>query len=326
MPRTSPGKTERGGWSTRRGTPTGRRGTPTGRRGRHAPARPVTARATPDGAIRHDGPVIHLTRIRRSPATAGAESRRGFPFDVPAIATLPELVLDRPVTILVGETGSGKSTLLEAIAIAAKATTAGAADAADDDTLGGVRALAADLRLSWASRRHRGFFLRAEDFFGFARRMAAMRAGLEEDLGRVLDEYADRDAYARGLAALPYRKEIAELERRYGAGIDSHSHGEAFLAFFRDRFVPGGTYFLDEPEAPLSPFRQLAFLSLVGEAVAAGSQIVMATHSPILLACPDAAIWSFDSAPIRRVAYEDLEHVSLMRDFLNDPGAFLRHL
>ena len=269
--------------------------------------------------------MIHLTRVRR---VGAARDRRGrsFPFDVPAIESLPDLVLDRPVTILVGENGSGKSTLLEAIAIAAKATTAGSTDAADDETLAAVRSLAADLRLSWASRRHRGFYLRAEDFFGFARRMATMRAGLESDLARVLVEYADRDDTARGLATMPYRREIAELERRYGAGIDTRSHGEAFLAFFRDRFVPGGTYFLDEPEAPLSPFRQLAFLSLIGEAVAAGSQVIMATHSPILLACPDAAIWSFDETPIRRVAYADLEHVTLTRDFLNDPGAFLRHL
>jgi predicted ATPase len=273
--------------------------------------------------------VIHLTRIGRAPRRVSADPgspRPAFPFDVPAIATLGELVLDRPVTVFVGENGSGKSTLLEALAITARATTAGSADAADDATLAGVRALAADLRLSWASRTHRGFFLRAEDFFGFARRMAAMRTELETGLADVLLEYADREAFARDLAASPYRKELAELERRYGAGLDTHSHGEAFLAFFQDRFVPGGIYFLDEPEAPLSPFRQLAFLSLLREAVGAGCQIVMATHSPILLAYPDAAIWSFDAAPIQRVAYRDLEHVSLTRDFLNDPEAFLRHL
>jgi predicted ATPase len=295
-------------------------------------ARPDEARRARDGSIRDDGRVIHLTRVRRQARRSGgavATAERGrtaFPFDVPAIATLSELELDRPVTIFVGENGSGKSTLLEALAIAARATTAGSADAADDDTLAGVRALAAELRLSWASRTHRGFFLRAEDFFGFARRMATMRAELEAGLAAVLVEYREREAFARDLAALPFRKELAELERRYGGGIDTHSHGEAFLAFFRDRFVPGGTYFLDEPEAPLSPFRQLAFLALVREAVGAGCQIVMATHSPILLACPDAAIWSFDETPIRRVAYRDLEHVTLTRDFLNDPDAFLRHL
>jgi predicted ATPase len=270
--------------------------------------------------------VIHLTRIERVRRAGNGPRRSGFPFDIPVIADLPALEIDRPVTILVGENGSGKSTLLEAVAIAARATTAGTADAADDDTLAGLRALAAELRLSWRSRTHRGFFLRAEDFFGFARRMAAMRAELEDGLERTLEAYAEREAYARELAALPYRKELGELRRRYGDGVDARSHGEAFLAFFQDRFVPGGTYFLDEPEAPLSPSRQLTFLALVNQAVAAGCQIVMATHSPILLAVPDAAIWSFDEVPIRQVEYEDLEHVRLTRDFLADPAAFLRHL
>jgi predicted ATPase len=276
--------------------------------------------------------MIHLTRIARSSRARGAAKRsttrgtRGFPWDVPAIEALDELVLDRPVTMFVGENGSGKSTLLEALAIAARATTAGTADAVDDETLAGVRALAADLRLSWSSRKHRGFFLRAEDFFGFAKRMATMRADLEAGLASTLAAYADREAYARDLAASPYRKELSELERRYGAGVDTRSHGEAFLAFFRDRFVPGGTYFLDEPEAPLSPFRQLAFLALLGEAVEADCQVVMATHSPILLAMPGAAIYSFDAAPIRRVEWTELEHVTLTRDFLNGPEAFLRHL
>jgi predicted ATPase len=270
--------------------------------------------------------MIHLARIERDRRSRAAEGTPAFPFDIPAIADLPPLTLDRPVTILVGENGSGKSTLLEAIAIAARATTAGTREAADDDTLAGVRALAGELRLSWRTRTHRGFFLRAEDFFGFARRMATMRADLERGLAETLAAYADRDDYARGLATLPYRRELDELQRRYGEGVDTRSHGEAFLAFFRDRFVPGGTYFLDEPEAPLSPSRQLAFLALLREAVGAGCQIVMATHSPILLAAPDAAIWSFDDAPIRRVAFEDLEHVKLTRDFLADPGAFLRHL
>jgi predicted ATPase len=268
--------------------------------------------------------VIHLTRAFIPAARGRAWS--GFPFDIPAIRSLPELAFDQPITILVGENGSGKSTLLEALAIAARATTAGRVDAADDDTLVGVRALASELRLSWSTRRHRGFFLRAEDFFGFAQRMAMLRSELERELAAVEIEYAERSDYARALATSPFRKELGELRRRYGDGIDTRSHGESFIQFFRDRFVPGGTYFLDEPEAPLSPSRQLGFLALLKEAVAADGQVVMATHSPILLAAPGATIWSFDHEPIRRVAYEDLEHVTLTRDFLNDREAYLRHL
>jgi predicted ATPase len=267
--------------------------------------------------------VIHL-RAARLPSSADRD--RGFPFDLRALRGVDSIEFGSEVTILVGENGSGKSTLLEALAIAAKAITAGSADAAADPTLGGVRALADEMRLSWAKRPGRGFFLRAEDFFGFAKRMDEMRAGLEAELRRVDTEYADAEEHARSMARAPMLKELGALQARYGDGLDTRSHGEAFLHFFAERLVPGGIYFLDEPEAPLSPSRQLSFLALLKEAVASGAQIVMATHSPMLLAFPGADILSFDSSPLARVAYEDLEHVSLTRDFLRDPDAFLRHL
>jgi predicted ATPase len=268
--------------------------------------------------------VIHLTAVELR--SRDGETPRGFPFDIPAVRTLGTLRFETPVTIFVGENGSGKSTVLEALAIAGRAITAGSVEAVDDATLDGVRALAAELRLSWAHRTHRGFFLRAEDFFGFARRVATMRDELERGMREVEAAYANREAYARDLAMGPYRKELAALRTRYGAGLDAQSHGESFLRFFQARLVPSGTYFLDEPEAPLSPARQLAFLAILKQAVADNCQIVLATHSPILLAFPGATIISFDHDPIRAVAYAELEHVSLTRDFLRDPDAFLRHL
>jgi len=266
--------------------------------------------------------VIHL-REARLPAS---RNRHGFPFDLPVVKSLRTLRFETPVTMLVGENGSGKSTVLEALAIASRAITAGTAEAADDPTLEGVRALARALTLTWATRTHRGFFLRAEDFFGFAKRMATMRADLEAGLAAVDEEYADRPGLAHDLARTPWLHELGELKRRYGDGLDAQSHGESFLRFFQARLVPGGTYFLDEPEAPLSPGRQLAFISMLKELVEANGQAVIATHSPILLAFPGAAIWSFDGDRIVPVAYEDLEHVRLTRDFLANPEAFLRHL
>jgi len=118
-------------------------------------------------------------------------------------------------------------------------------------------------------------------------------------------------------------------ERRaaaYIARFDARSHGESFLDLFEHRVRPRGLHPLDEPEAPLSPIRQLALLKRVVQAGEAGAQFLIATHSPILLACPGARIYSFDAAPIHEVAYRDLEHVNVMRDFLNDPEAFLRYL
>jgi predicted ATPase len=268
-------------------------------------------------------PALHLSGIRfGEPAGDG----RSFPFDLPALEGLDQLTFDAPVTLFVGENGSGKSTVLEAVAMASRAITAGTAEAADDATLTAVRSLASSMRLTWTKRTHRGFFLRAEDFFGFARRMATLRSDLERGLAEVDVAYADRPELARSLARSPFLKELGALRERYGDGLDAQSHGESFLRFFQARLVPGGTYFLDEPEAPLSPSRQLAFLALLKQAVEADCQVIAATHSPILLAFPGASILSFDKQPIGRVAYEDLEHVTLTKAFLDDPEAFLRHL
>ena len=267
--------------------------------------------------------MIHL---RTAVLGSRTSHRPGFPFDLPVLASGLDVAFDAPVTIFVGENGSGKSTLLEALAIAARATSAGSEDAASDGTLAGARALAHELHLTWSKRPARGFFMRAEDFFGYAKRLDATRADLEAELRRVDAEYADASDQARALARSPMLHELAALRARYGDGLEARSHGESFLHFFRERIVPGGIYFLDEPEAPLSPARQLAFLALLKEMVERDVQVVMATHSPILLAAPGAAIWSFDTSPMARVAYDDLEHVTLTRDFLRDPEAYTRHL
>lgn len=272
----------------------------------------------------HGSPsLIHLADARLT----RPRSASGFPFDVPVVRALDRLRFEAPVTFFVGENGSGKSTVLEALAIAARAVTAGAEDAATDASLDGVRSLAGALRLSWTAKTHRGFYLRAEDFFGYAKRMARMRAELAADLAAVDAEYADREgSLAHELARTPLLRELTAIEERYGEGLDAQSHGESFLRFFAARLVPRGTYFLDEPEAPLSPARQLSLLALLREMVEADCQLVIATHSPILLAMPGAAIWSFDETPVRTVRWEDLEHVKLTRDFLASPDAFLRHL
>jgi predicted ATPase len=248
-----------------------------------------------------------------------------YPFSIPAVKALDSLEFTAPVTFFVGENGSGKSTLLEAIALAAGSIIAGSADSDHDVTLKSIRELSKSLRLAWHKKTRKGFFLRAEDFFGYAKRLTHMREELEADLARVDEEYKGRSEYARGLASLPYRRELHEM-KRYGRDFNEYSHGESFFAFFKSRFVPEGLYLLDEPEAPLSPIRQLAFLSLMKEAVALNAQFIIATHSPILMAYPDAAIYSFDERPVKSVEYEALEHVTLTRAFLNNPQQFLKEL
>lgn len=267
--------------------------------------------------------MIHL----RSIELRSLGERADYPFSVPAIAGLTGIEFTAPVTFLVGENGSGKSTFMEALAIAARSITVGSVDAHRDESLKPLQELARQLKLAWAKRTHKGFFLRAEDFFGFAKRMGQMRAELEADLATIDREYVGRSDKAKSLAAMPYNNELAAMERRYGVDLTARSHGESFLNLFQSRFVPDGLYLLDEPEAPLSPLRQVGFLALLNEMTTThNAQFIIATHSPILMAFPGATILNFDSVPVRPVAWDALEHVMITRSFLNDPGAYLQHL
>jgi predicted ATPase len=264
--------------------------------------------------------MIHLQGINLKPSAA---KQRGFPFTLPLIKNFGELELRSAVAFFVGENGSGKSTLIEAIAAGLNLAAVGGEDVARDKTLSNARALGKQLRFAWRNKTHRGFFLRAEDFFNFARRLQTMQAELQEMADDFEKEYT---GYALGLAkgaALSQRRALIE---RYGENLDANSHGESFLKLFQSRFVPAGLYLLDEPEAPLSPQRQLALLAMLKEMVGQRAQFIIATHSPILMAFPEAQIFSFDSHPVREVAYDDVEHVSLTRAFLNSPNAFLKHL
>jgi predicted ATPase len=249
-----------------------------------------------------------------------------FPFGVPVIRHLEPIDFPTAVTFLVGENGSGKSTLLEGIAAAANLPAIGSADVARDETLAAQRALGKALKLTWNARATRGFFLRAEDFFGFTKSLAKQRTELLSELARIDIEWEGRSAYAKGLAKGPTAGSLADMERRYGVDLDANSHGLSFLKLFRSRFVPGGLYLLDEPEAPLSPQSQLGLMMMMGDMVKQDAQFIVASHSPILLGFPDAVIYSCDRVPVERVAYDDLEHVTLTRDFLNGRERFLRHL
>lgn len=245
---------------------------------------------------------------------------------MPVVRALDKLSLDASVTFFVGENGSGKSTILEGIAAAAGLPTVGSAGLKDDETLSAQRTLGRTLKLVWRQRTRRGFFLRAEDFFGFTKTLAKMRSELLGRLSEIDIEYENRSAYAKGFATLPIRRSLAEMEERYGIDLDANSHGQSFLKLFASRFVPGGLYLLDEPEAPLSPQSQLALIAMIGDMITQDSQFIIATHSPILLAFPNALIYSCDRVPIESVRFDDLDHVVLTRDFLNDPTKFLRHL
>ena len=226
------------------------------------------------------------------------DSYRQYPFSIPAIRTLTEVDISKDVTFFVGENGSGKSTLLEAIAVNAGFNPAGGGR----NNLYDVHAAQADLcdyiRLSWLPKITNGFFLRAESFYQFATH---------------IDELA---------------KEDPRVYQSYGGqSLHHQSHGESFLALFTNRFNDQAIYLLDEPEAALSPARQLALLRVIHDLTKNGNvQFIIATHSPILLGYPDAQILSFDDGEIKEINYEDTEHYQITKYFLQNREKMLMEL
>jgi predicted ATPase len=257
--------------------------------------------------------MMHLRSFRiRNPEALPA----GFPYDLPIIRALDEIELTAPVAFLVGENGSGKSTLLEAIAASANLPTIGSVAIERDETLTAAQELGRQLVLSWATRSHRGFYMRSEDFFGFG----LSTARTIQELGEIAETF-EPGSYAHSTVVAQQRA----LEKKYG-DLNARSHGEGFFQVFAERFTPGGVYLLDEPEVALSPQRQIALLLLMKEVVAQEAQFIIATHSPMLMAFPGAQILRLAEEGIRESAWEQVEHVQLTRDFLTDPDLFLRHL
>ena len=225
-----------------------------------------------------------------------------YPFSIPAIGGLEELRFDAPVTFFVGENGSGKSTLLEAIAVASRLNPEGGSRNFNFSTRASHSGLKDCIRLTRSPRRARdAYFLRAESYFNLA-------TNIEE---------LDREP---SLTAPPI------INSYGGKSLHEQSHGESFFALFLKRFGGEGFYILDEPEAALSPLRQLAFLSHLHELVEEGSQFLIATHSPILMAYPHAAIYLLADGPPRRIAYRDTEHYSVTRNFLTRTDQMLGEL
>lgn len=221
-----------------------------------------------------------------------------YPFNLPVIKELESVDFPGPVSFFVGENGSGKSTLLEAIAVALGFNPEGGSRNFNFATVSSHSQLHEYLRTAKGLRRPRtNFFLRAESFFNVC---------------SEIDRLDLQPYYSPAIGAA------------YGAkSLHEQSHGEAFLSLLNNRFSAEGLYLLDEPEAALSPQRQLAALARINDLVNQGSQFIIATHAPILLAYPGATIYECTSSGICQASYDSLEHVQTLKAFLNNPGRML---
>jgi predicted ATPase len=218
-----------------------------------------------------------------------------YPYNIPAVNKLDRLDLHPKVTYFIGENGTGKSTLLEAIAVADGFNPEGGSrnfNFSTRDTHSGLSGAIVLGRGPHPERRSDGWFLRAESFYNVATEI--------DQLG-VIDGYG-------------------------GQSLHTLSHGESFFTLLMKRFRGNGLYLLDEPESALSPKRQLSFLTRMHDLIASGSQFLIATHSPIILAYPEATIYLFSDRGIEPIRYEETEHYQIMRMFLMRRESMLREL
>jgi predicted ATPase len=246
----------------------------------------------PGAAERTFGAGPYVLGLVKDPAKWGA----GFPFAVPAVEAIETLRLDAPITLLAGDNGAGKSTIVEALA-EAMGFAAGGGEYVGLGVLPPVPRPVLDgalVPVLAGSKPRNGYFLRAESFF---------------DVASFVDS---GDRFAPDLSL-------------YGdVPLHEQSHGQSFLALAANRFGADGLYLLDEPEAALSATGVLALVAILVRAARAGAQFVVATHSPILLACPGAAIYELGDHGVARAEYDDLDAVRLTRGFLADPERYLR--
>jgi len=223
-----------------------------------------------------------------------------YPFSLPVIREMDRLALHPKVTYIVGENGMGKSTMLEGIAVAWGFNPEGGSLNFTFSTFASHSELHRHLRLARGIRKPRdGFFFRAESYYNLASSI--------EELDREGGGPSIIDSYG-------------------GRSLHEQSHGESFFATFMNRFGGGGLYVMDEPEAALSPTRQLSMLARIHELVRQGSQFIISTHSPILMAYPDAVIYQLGGSGIEEVALEETEPFRVTRQFLNNRSPMLEEL
>jgi predicted ATPase len=221
--------------------------------------------------------------------------KRQFPFYLPIINNTRSINFTQPVTFFIGENGAGKSTILEAIAHNIGLGAEGGSKNISFTTTASTASVLGDcMKLSWSYKPHDAYFFRAESFFNVAN----------------------------------YLDTIADGSKSYGnKSLHHQSHGESFFSFFSNRLGSNGIYILDEPEAALSPERQLALLRIIHELSKNNTaQFIIATHSPILLAYPDATIYSCDGGQLQEMRYADTPHYQITKQFLDSPSLYLKHL
>ena len=264
--------------------------------------------------------IVSNLRFRNFPE----DDKDKFPWSLPLIQNFDELEFEQNISFFVGENGSGKSTLLEGIAAYTEVPLAGSFRLEDDESLAAANELANYMYIQYKEKTHHGFFVRAEDFIGFARNIKQEIKGLDAEIAEVKENFTGGDIN-RAIQTIEGEKN--NYIKRYSKDLEAMSHGEGFLKFFTSRITAKGLYLIDEPEAALSPTRQLSLLSLIKEKVkTTGAHFIIATHSPIIMSAPNSEVFYFQDGKISKVDYRETEHYQLTKMILDNPDRVMKAL
>jgi predicted ATPase len=245
-----------------------------------------------------------------------------FPYNIPAVQHALDIELGNRITVFVGDNGSGKSTLLETIALAINLPLIGG-HISQHPGFEAARILQPFLHIEWKRQTSKGFFFRAEDFSDFINSVENDNRKIKDDL-RYLEGKVDNTIIKQMSESMNYS--LRTMRKNYGENMQAFSHGEAYLKILQTRINDKGIYLLDEPEAALSPLKQLSLLFLIIEILKKeNAQFILSTHSPIMMGIPGAIIYEIKEEGMQRVNYEETDHYRVTKTFLNNPESYLRH-
>ncbi len=246
-----------------------------------------------------------------------------FPFNIPAVKFARDISLESGISIFVGDNGSGKSTLLESIALHCNLPLIGGG-IQGHHSFEAARLLKPYLELNWKREVKTGFFFRAEDFSDFINSIEKAKQKIQGDMQELKGVVDDRIINQMSETA---NYTLHNIRKNYGDDMQAYSHGEAYLKIIQTRIGAKGIYLLDEPEAALSPLKQLSLMAFILDVLKEGqSQFILATHSPVLMGLPGAVLYEITDEGVNQVDYKETEHYRITKTFLDNPDTYLRHL
>jgi predicted ATPase len=251
------------------------------------------------------------------------DKQHPFPFNISAVKYARQVPLNNQITIFVGDNGSGKSTLMESIALKLKLPLIGG-HINSHAGFEAARLLQPYLKMEWQRQTSKGFFFRAEDFSDFINSVEKEQNKIFQQLsdlkGKVDDSIIQRMSESMNYS-------LNAMRKNYGDNMQAYSHGEAYLTILQTRILDKGIYLLDEPEAALSPLRQLSLMAFIIQVLKDNNaQFILSTHSPILMGFPGATLYQIREDGMEAVDYKETDHYRVTKNFLDNPEYYLRHL